>query len=92
MLASIAARPHTIPDQWQVQLLARVLGRARVGVRTATLTDAELRSAHMFAVPDIEAAVQAELDMMGPATRVCVLPEGPQTIPYLSRDSDGLRE
>ena len=81
-----------IPDQWQVQLLARVLSRARVGVRTATLTDAELRSAHMFAVPDIEAAVQAELDMMGPATRVCVLPEGPQTIPYLSRDSDGLRE
>ena len=92
LLASIAARPRTIPDQWQVQVLARVLSRARVGVHNATLTDADLRSAHMFAVPDIEAAVRAELAAIGPEARVCVLPEGPQTIPYLSQDGDDPHE
>jgi nickel-dependent lactate racemase len=83
LLAAIAARPRTVPDQWQVQVLARVLRRARVGVHTATLSDADLRSAHLFAVPDIEAAVAAELTAAGPGARVCVLPEGPQTIPFV---------
>ena len=84
LLAAIAARPRTVPDQWQVQVLARVLSRARVGVHSATLSDADLRTAHLFAVPDIGAAVAAELASAGPDARVCVLPEGPQTIPFVS--------
>jgi len=83
LLAAIAARPRTVPDQWQVQVLARVLSRARVGVHNATLSDADLRTAHLFAVPDISAAVDAELAAAGPDSRVCVLPEGPQTIPFV---------
>ena len=86
LLASIAARTRTVPDQWQVQVLARVLRRARVGVHASGLTDADLRSAHLFAVPDIAAAVGAELAAAGPGARVCVLPEGPQTIPFVSAD------
>ena len=84
LLAAIAARPATVPDQWQVQVLARVLSRARVGVHADTLSDADLRTAHLFAVPDIAAAVAAELAAAGPAARVCVLPEGPQTIPFVA--------
>jgi nickel-dependent lactate racemase len=87
LLASIAARTQTVPDQWQVQVLARVLNRARVGAHTATLSDADLRSAHLFGVPDIAAAVEAELASVGPGARVCVLPEGPQTIPYLEESA-----
>ncbi|MBV9794134.1 MAG: nickel-dependent lactate racemase [Actinobacteria bacterium] len=84
LLAAIAARPQTVPDQWQVQVLARVLRQARVGVHTAGLTDADLRSAHLQPVPDIAAAVTAELAAAGPEARVCVLPEGPQTIPFIT--------
>jgi nickel-dependent lactate racemase len=84
LLAAIAARPRTVPDQWQVQVLARVLAQARVGVHTSGLTDADLRSAHLLAVPDIAAAVTAELAAAGPGARVCVLPEGPQTIPFVT--------
>lgn len=84
LLAAIEARTTTVPDQWQVQILARVLTRARVGVYTSGLTDAQLRTAHLFAVPDIAAAVHAELARKGPDASVCVLPEGPQTIPYLA--------
>jgi nickel-dependent lactate racemase len=89
LLASIAARTRTVPDQWQVQVLARVLRRARVGVHASGLTDADLRSAHLFAVPDIAAAVGAELAAAGPGARVCVLPEGPQTIPFVGADLAG---
>jgi nickel-dependent lactate racemase len=83
LLAAIEARADTVPDQWQVQILARILTTARVGVHTDGLTDAELRTAHLFAVPDIAAAVETELAARGPDARVCVLPEGPQTIPYV---------
>ena len=86
LLDSIAAREQTVPDQWQVQMLARVQTRARVGVHSDYLDDAALRSAHLFAVPDISAAIAAELAAVGPDARVCVLPEGPQTIPYVTSD------
>jgi nickel-dependent lactate racemase len=82
LLAAIADRAQTVPDQWQVQILARVLSSARVGVHTTALSDSDLRTAHLFLVPDIASAVQAELEAAGPDARVCVLPEGPQTIPF----------
>jgi nickel-dependent lactate racemase len=84
LLASIASRPRVVPDQWQVQVLARVLSRARVGVHTAALSETDLRNAHLFGVSDIASAVEAELAAAGSHARVCVLPDGPQTIPYLS--------
>lgn len=84
LLAATAARRQTVPDQWQVQVLARVPTQARVGVHSATLSDEDLRSAHCFDVPDIALAVEEELKAIGPDARVCVLPEGPQTIPFLS--------
>jgi len=83
LLDAIAARPETVPDQWQVQVLARMLSTARVGVYSDHLDDAALRSAHLFRVPDIAATVLAELERVGPEATVCVLPEGPQTNPYL---------
>jgi nickel-dependent lactate racemase len=79
LLAMIAGRERTVPDQWQVQVLARVLDHARVGVYTDNLSADDLVSAHLQKVDDIAAAVAAE----GPEARVCVLPEGPQTIPFI---------
>jgi lactate racemase len=84
LLASIAARPHTVPDQWQVQVLARVLTAARVGVYSDNLDSAALRSAHLSKVDDIAETVAKEIGRIGPEASICVLPEGPQTIPYLS--------
>jgi lactate racemase len=83
LLAAIAARPRTVPDQWQVQVLARLLTSARIGVYSDYLDDEALRSAHLFKVDDIAATVAAEVRRAGPAATICVLPEGPQTIPYL---------
>ena len=83
LIDQIEARERTEPDQWQVQVLARTLLRARIGVHTTYLSAADLAQAHLHLVPDIAAAVREELDAVGPGARVCVLPEGPQTIPFV---------
>jgi nickel-dependent lactate racemase len=84
LLETIARRPRTVPDQWQVQVLARLLTVARIGVYSDHLDDAALRAAHLFKVDDIAATVAAEVARVGPGATICVLPEGPQTIPYLA--------
>ncbi|HYQ68196.1 nickel-dependent lactate racemase [Actinophytocola sp.] len=80
LLAEIEARPKTVPDQWQVQIQARILADCRVAVHSSSLSAADLASAHLEFADDVAATVAAA----GPAARVCVLPEGPQTIPYVA--------
>ena len=89
--AMIESSERTIPDQWQVQLQARAQERARVMVRSDGLSDDQIRAAHLEPCHDIERSVMDELGRFGPDSRLCVLPEGPQTIPYLAdgdQDSD----
>jgi lactate racemase len=83
LLDAIESSPETRPDQWQAQVLARVRERARVLVHTDGLGDDQLRNAHLEPCHDIEATVRDALRSAGPGARVCVLPEGPQTIPYV---------
>lgn len=83
LLADISGRAVTVPDQWQVQIQAQIQTRARVVMHTSYLSDTDLADAHLSQTADISATVASELRRLGPRTRICVLPEGPQTIPYL---------
>jgi lactate racemase len=83
LLDVIAAREVTVPDQWQVQIQARIQAGSRVVMHTSALTDAELADAHLPQTGDIAATVAEEVAAVGDGARVCVLPEGPQTIPYV---------
>ena len=83
LLDQITSRAETVPDQWQVQIQAQIQNRARVGVHCSGLSPDELTEAHVDAVPDVAAEVRAALAAAGPGARCCVLPDGPQTIPYL---------
>jgi nickel-dependent lactate racemase len=87
--AEILGAGRTIPDGWQVQVQARAQARARILLRSA-LTDADARSAHLEPIGDIGAALDG-LFAERPDARVCVLPEGPQTIPYLQTLGAGTR-
>jgi lactate racemase len=84
LMAGILEREQTVPDQWQAQVLAKIQGRARVAVHTEFLSDADLAAASLRHVPDVTEEVMTELARVGPGARVCVLPEGPQTVPYLA--------
>jgi len=83
LLATINRPGFSVFDQWQVQLLALVLLKARVGLHCEVPAD-ELRRAHFLPVPDLGRALRAELAAIGADSPVAILPEGPQTIPYLS--------
>ncbi len=84
LAAAIAGRDRTEPDQWQVQVLTRVLNRARVVVHSDHLGAADLRRAHLGSTDDVTAAVADALAAAGPSATLCVLPEGPQTIAYVT--------
>jgi lactate racemase len=83
LLDQISAREHTVDDQWEVQIQARIQAQCRVVMHTGGLTDAELAEAHLEQTHDIESTIGAALSAAGPGATVCILPEGPQTIPYL---------
>ena len=80
LMQMIETPGYSEPDQWQVQIQAKIQMHAQVLVKTDRLSDAQLQAAHFEAIDDIQAVVDAA---DGDAT-ICVLPEGPQTIPYIS--------
>lgn len=84
LLESIASRSETVPDQWQIQIQAAIQSQARVVMYTDCLSSADLGAAHLERTTDIAATVADALAAVGPDARLCVLPEGPQTIPYLT--------
>ncbi|MFI6931639.1 nickel-dependent lactate racemase [Streptomyces sp. NPDC050287] len=86
LVADLSARTHTVPDQWQAQIQARIQSSCRVVMYTEYLSDAELATAHLAQTADISTTVATALAFAGPDARVCVLTEGPQTIPYLKGD------
>jgi nickel-dependent lactate racemase len=83
LLDDILTRPQTVPDQWQVQIQAQIQTANRVVMHTSYLSDSELADAHLEQTQDITGTVTDALAAAGPGARLCILPEGPQTIPYL---------
>ena len=83
LIDMICAPGHNVHDQWQVQIQAQIQQKANVLVKTGFLSDDEVRGAHLEPVDDVEQAVYDGLDAAGSGARLCVIPEGPQTIPYL---------
>jgi nickel-dependent lactate racemase len=69
-------------DQWQVQVQAQIQRKARVLVRSGLASEL-VRAAWLEPVADVAACV-SELVADGAGGRVAVLPEGPQTIPYVT--------
>jgi nickel-dependent lactate racemase len=81
-LDTIEAPGFSLYDQWEAQMLALIRLKARVGLRS-DLPDEDVRRAWLEPVRDVGEAVAAELARIGRGAPVAVLPEGPQTIPYV---------
>jgi nickel-dependent lactate racemase len=84
LLEMINAPGYSLPDQWQVQVQAQIQVKADVLVKTKGLGPAEVRAAHFTPIDDVETAVRTALARAGNSSTLCVLPQGPQTIPYLA--------
>lgn len=86
VLAMLATPGFVRPEQWQAQIQALVQRKAKVLVYSA-LPDEVVRAAHLLPCHDITAAVRDELNRLGDDATVAVLPQGPLTIPYLTKNS-----
>jgi nickel-dependent lactate racemase len=82
LLAQIHASGEAIQDQWQVQVQAQVQSRADVYVKSS-LKAADVEGAMLRVCDSVEKTVAQLMERYGPDATICVLPEGPMTIPYL---------
>ena len=86
LLETIRAPGFQRQDMWQAQIQALICLKADVYVYSHNLSDAQIEGALLKPCRDIEAAVAELLPKYGSGATICVLPEGPQTIPYVSAD------
>ena len=87
VLDMLAQPGFTAQDQWQVQIQAMIQQHADVYVYSDGLSDGQIEDALFRPCRNIEATLDMLLDDLGPDARVCVLPEGPQTVAYLREPS-----
>ncbi|MBI2907028.1 MAG: nickel-dependent lactate racemase [Chloroflexi bacterium] len=83
VLQSIADLRQPILDQWEAQILAGLLTKARVKL-FSTMDKDSVQSCKLTAVADLQAALEECTRSLGDRPEVAVLPDGPLTIPYVS--------
>ncbi len=82
LLDRIMAPGFRCHDQWEAQVQAQIQQKASVHVYAGGLSDEELRRALVIPCRSIEETV-ARLRRNNPGARLAVLPDGPQTVPYV---------
>ena len=83
ILRTILAPGFSLYDQWEAQLLAMILLKARVGL-FSSIPPADVRRAHLEPVGRHRPRVcRKNCGGSGRCAPVAVIPEGPMTIPYL---------
>jgi nickel-dependent lactate racemase len=72
-------------DQWDAQIQAQILRKAKVYLKSSYLTKEQVEAALLIPCVSIEETVDALLNEYGRDAAICVLPQGPMTIPYLEQ-------
>jgi nickel-dependent lactate racemase len=70
-------------DQWQAQIQAQIQLKANVYVYSENLSDEQIADALLIPCRNIEKLVRKLVMKYGSDARICVMPEGPQTVPYI---------
>ena len=80
----IISNEFLLKDTWQIYYQALIQKKADVYFFSDRLDESTIRRAHFKPVADIAVLVDDLVKKTGPDAGICILPEGPQTIPYLS--------
>jgi len=86
ILAMVRSPGFCRHDQWQVQVQAQVQMKADVYVKSSYLNAEAVERAMLRHCASVEETVATLLDRYGSEATICVLPEGPMTIPYVVGD------
>jgi len=86
LLETIRAPGFQRQDMWEAHIQALICLKADVYFYSHNLSDEQIEGALLRPCCDIEATIAELLQKHGPRATICVLPEGPQTIPYIRAD------
>jgi nickel-dependent lactate racemase len=84
LLEMILAPDYLEQDQWQAQIQAQIQLKADVYIHSGCLTEEQIRRALLSPAPSLEDTLARLVERYGRASRICILPEGPQAIPCLT--------
>jgi nickel-dependent lactate racemase len=84
LLTRIRAPGFAMQDMWQAQIHALICKKAQVHFYSDNLTDEQIENGFMRPCRNIGERVREIAEELGGSLRICVLPEGPQTIPYVA--------
>lgn len=88
LLAMIRAGDCHCQDAWQAQIHAAICRKHDVYLFSRTLAEDEIERAMLKPCRDIAATVGQLLQSYGRDAAICVLPDGTQTIPYVTNAQD----
>ncbi|MGI4790995.1 MAG: nickel-dependent lactate racemase [Janthinobacterium lividum] len=74
-----------VPDQWQIEELAKAVRRNRVVCVTDGIPDETMTKLFASPAASVESAVAAALAVHGKDAKIAVIPKGPYVIPYISQ-------
>ncbi len=83
LLERVRADDCRCQDAWQAQIHGQVCEKADVYLFSHNLTDEQIKRSLLKPCRNIAATVEELLRVYGRGASICVLPEGPQTIPYI---------
>ena len=70
-------------DQWQVQIQAQIQETATIYLKSDYLSKADVQASHLKPVSNITSFINKIVEESITPPTICVLPEGPQTIPFV---------
>lgn len=91
LLDMISQPDFFVRDQWQAYTQALIQFKAEVHLKSSHLSDQEIRGALLNPCLSVEETVDVLIERFGPDASICVLPEGPLTIPVLTSGDNSTR-
>ena len=67
---------ETVPDQWEAQILARIMQKARCIFVTGAKNRKNVEAMHFAYAPDIDTAVSAASKIVGEESKITAIPDG----------------
>jgi len=83
LMKFIKENESTLKDTWQIYFQALIQQKASVYLFSDKIDNETIKRAIFKPVNNIDHLIDDLVRKIGPQAKICVLPEGPQTIPYL---------
>ncbi|MHB9071857.1 MAG: nickel-dependent lactate racemase [Sedimentisphaerales bacterium] len=86
LISKIKKGELNVQDSWQAYILCKICTDADCHFYSNNLTDEQIKTAFLKPCRDIKQTVTTLLEKFGSLAKICILPEGPLTVPYTSVD------